>query len=470
MQEELLQLARDKFDVFYDINNSMKYGDKYLPLAKFQTELCDTFTEDFENYTKGISKKGVINIPRGHSKTEMISVAYACWLLGRNPKASVVLATNGQKLSDKISKKARDLVLSDWYRAVFPEVIIRGDSKAVAEWGVTKGGTFTATSIGGAMRGLRTDFFIIDDPHKATEGLSELEALRAFEWWKEVARGTLKPTSITYLMMQRLSEIDLTQKLLDDMTRLKDLGIAYDYWELVSYPAEFDDGTRLWADLMTQEEFDKLKGDPKVWFSQYQQNPMAGEAMVFKKEDVKFFSDEEQYTRTFTMFDPAFTRNKGSDESAIVTIGVKDLNVYSLDTTHGKFKPDEKLNHLFRIQKQYNSDVGVEVNQARDEIMKAINDKMIETGQRFKVIEIFSKQNKHDKIELNLGVLLNNGRLYIKSTQSRLYAQLLSFPKGRHDDVLDALAMAVGNIEFKKKVDFKIIKPKTTRNYSDGYF
>ena len=70
---------------------------------------------------------------------------------------------------------AKLLVESDEYRAIFPEVAIRHDSKSKGDWRTRQGGVVYAQGSGGTITGfgagkMRPGFgvaIIIDDPHRA---------------------------------------------------------------------------------------------------------------------------------------------------------------------------------------------------------------------------------------------------------------------------------------------------------------
>jgi len=75
-----------------------------------------------------------------------------------------------------------------------------------------------------------------------------------------------------------------------------------------------------------------------VYFStQYQQNPVDKDSQEFHEEWFRYEDHVPSGGRVFTTVDPAFTKNKHSDDSAIVTGVFIDDKMYILEYTAGKY-------------------------------------------------------------------------------------------------------------------------------------
>ena len=103
-------------------------------------ELVETFIR-----TKGQSGIGrllVLEPPR-HGKSQQASIHFPSWVMGKLPDTRIILASYGADLATKFSRQARDVVMSNKYRAVFGElatvdapVEVAGDSRSVEAWKV----------------------------------------------------------------------------------------------------------------------------------------------------------------------------------------------------------------------------------------------------------------------------------------------------------------------------------------------
>ena len=66
---------------------------------------------------------------------------------------------------------------------------------------------------------------------------------------------------------------------------------------------------------------------------------------------------------------------------------------------------------------------------------------------------------KEDRLEMSLGSIVNSKKLYVRRTHTELIDELFQFPKGRNDDLLDALYYA----------DFFAKPPRSTTIKNDDY-
>jgi predicted phage terminase large subunit-like protein len=109
-----------------------------------------------------------------------------------------------------LSRKSRDVIKSEKYRAAFPEIKLRSDQDVKSYFANTAGGARMATSTGGAILGFHGHFIVIDDPLNPNEALSEIELENANNWMDNTLsqRKVDKNITPTILIMQRLHQND----------------------------------------------------------------------------------------------------------------------------------------------------------------------------------------------------------------------------------------------------------------------
>src|SRR6185437_9798501 len=73
----------------------------------------------------------IITMPPRHGKTELASIRYAPWILARRPTASVIAATYAGEYAEELGRKARGVMASQVYKALFPHAALSGDNRAV---------------------------------------------------------------------------------------------------------------------------------------------------------------------------------------------------------------------------------------------------------------------------------------------------------------------------------------------------
>lgn len=150
-----------------------------------------------------------IALPPRSLKSVIISVALPAWLLGHDPGLEIVCASYGQELGDRFALDCRSIMVTPWYRRLFPGTqLVR---QAMQHLETTKGGKRYATSVGGAMTGIGADVMLIDDPIKPGEALSDAERNKANEWVRHTAFSRLnkKADIRIIIVMQRLHEDDM---------------------------------------------------------------------------------------------------------------------------------------------------------------------------------------------------------------------------------------------------------------------
>ena len=103
----------------------------------------------FERVANGTCKRLIINMPPRHTKSEFASYLLPAWFLGRFPHKKVIQASNTGELAVGFGRKVRNLVDSETYHEVFPNLQLQADSKAAGRWNTSKGGDYFAIGVGG---------------------------------------------------------------------------------------------------------------------------------------------------------------------------------------------------------------------------------------------------------------------------------------------------------------------------------
>jgi predicted phage terminase large subunit-like protein len=100
-----------------------------------------------------------------NTKSEFASYLLPSWFLGKYPGKKIIQTSHTAELAVGFGRKVRNLVDSDRYKDIFPEVALQVDSKAAGRWATNHAGEYFAIGVGGAVTGKGADLLIIDDPH-----------------------------------------------------------------------------------------------------------------------------------------------------------------------------------------------------------------------------------------------------------------------------------------------------------------
>lgn len=167
-----------------------------------------------------------IALPPRSLKSIIASVALPAWLLGHDPSLEIVCASYGQELADELSTQCRRIMLTAWYRCLFPGT--RLDRQAMGHLVTTAGGKRYATSVGGTLTGMGANVIIVDDPMKPDEALSDSERTKANDWARHTlfTRLNRKSDDRIIIVQQRLHEDDMIGNV-----------VEHARFELLSFPA-----------------------------------------------------------------------------------------------------------------------------------------------------------------------------------------------------------------------------------------
>ena len=172
----------------------------------------------FEEVANGSCKRLIINMPPRHTKSEFASYLLPAWFLGKFPNKKVIQTSHTAELAVGFGRKVRNLVDSDRYKDLFPDVALQADSKAAGRWATNYAGEYFAIGVGGAVTGKGADLLIIDDPHSEQEAaLAEVNPEiydKTYEWYTSGPRQRLQPGGAIVIVMTRWSKKDLTGQVL----------------------------------------------------------------------------------------------------------------------------------------------------------------------------------------------------------------------------------------------------------------
>jgi len=256
----------------------------------------------------GNIKRLIINIPPGYTKTELAVIFFMARGLAVNPKAKFMHLSYSDDLALLNSQMARDIVESSEFQELWPREI-RVDTSAKKRWFTKQGGGVYATSSGGPVTGFRagrmesgfTGAFIVDDPIKPEDALSEATRNRINRRFNSTFKSRLAKESETpiILIMQRVHEDDPSGFLLKGGTGEKwhhlllptpvPEGPVKDW-----YPKEYTHGIPieyklkagpLWEYKHNEEELERMyKVDPYTASGQYGNVPAPLGGGMFKNK------------------------------------------------------------------------------------------------------------------------------------------------------------------------------------------
>ena len=307
-------LGKESFlDFIQHVYPGYKVGPHHLKLIQI-----------FEDIAAGKKKRVIVNIAPRHGKSELISYLAPAWFLGKFPQKKIIMGSHTADLAVNFGRRVRNLVGSDAYKGIFPQVELQSDSKSASRWGTNFNGEYFAIGVGGALAGRGADLFIIDDPHSEQEAKTGRPDvfLPAWEWFQSGPLQRLMPGGAIIIVMTRWSKLDLTGMIVQQTERNEDV----DAWEVVEFPAIKDDGEALWPEFWDVEELLSKKAalDIRYWNAQYMQKPTSEEGALIKREWWKIWEKDDPPECEFIIMslDAAQEATTRADYNALTTWGV----------------------------------------------------------------------------------------------------------------------------------------------------
>jgi predicted phage terminase large subunit-like protein len=194
--------------------------------------LCDELQKAAERVIGGLPKEYdiVINIPPGTTKSTIVSVMLDAWMKSKMPSCRFLGASYAHSLAQNLSRLTREIIKSDLYRKLFPEVQIREDQDAKGDFEIEGGGNRFAVGSGGVVVGRHYHTIAVDDPIDPNSAVSETELNIVNTWINSTLsqRKVNKQVTLTILVMQRLAQGDPTESFMDQGGKVKHICLPAD--------------------------------------------------------------------------------------------------------------------------------------------------------------------------------------------------------------------------------------------------
>lgn len=433
----------------------------------------------------------LINVPPGAMKSLIVNVFWPAWEWGpRNmPHMSFVCAAHKvENLSARDSRRMRLLVTSEWYQKRWGDrVSLARDQNEKLNFQNTAKGFRIATAIT-SLTGIRGDRVIIDDPHSVDSAASETQRESEVTTFLEAIPSRLNDpiSSAIIVIMQRLHEEDVSGVILD-----KDMGydhimlpMRYDPVRSMPTALGYQDPRDEEGELLFPERFpldvverDEKAMGPYATAGQFQQQPSPRGGGIILQEWWQLWDEDVFPTLDYVVasIDTAYTTKSSNDPSAMTIWGVfsqdvvaranrvmsKNGNTYHINRTYSDQHPKVIMLHAwqarlelhelvekvtascrrFRVDKLLieNKATGLSVAQELRRLYSNADFgvQLMDPGSQDKVARLYSVQH-----------LFAEGLVYApdRSWADMVIQQCASFPKGKHDDLVDTVSQAMRHL------------------------
>lgn len=416
----------------------------------------DIVHDDLEIFLAKASNKKALLLPRGCLKTSVVTISKSVQYVLRNPNVRILIANQVWDISRKMLSEIKEHLenksdlpkLFGTFKSDFwnqDAITIRQRTKALKE------PTISTTGVEAEQTGGHFDVIFLDD----LTGLQNCQTPEQREKVKRFRRsminllepgGTLVEVGTRWHLDDTFSEIlDKESEYYDIMNRqiVENGKIIFPK----KFNLKFDSARKTWSHTETpcMDYINHLKKSmtPAEFAAQYMNNPIDEENQLFKPAYFKYYEKRPERLYVSMTLDPAISEKQSADYFAINVSGMDDkYNIYVLDTLRGHWSVAAAIDNIFIMYEKWKpSVVGMETISFQKAIKSWLENSMRERGTHFPVTELKRSTNESKEFRIKaLEPFYREGKIFHAAWMKNLEMELQTFPKGKNDDEIDALA------------------------------
>lgn len=390
-------------------------------------------------------------MPPRHGKSELTSRWFPAWVLSRDPTHRILLCSYAEDFASDWGRKVRDLCRQ------YPElgVRVKRDVDAASKWETSEGGGMICAGVGGQITGRGSDLLLIDDPIKNWEDAYSPKVRESqWHWWRSTARTRLEPGASVVCIMTRWHDDDLTGRFMRETA---------EPWTVIRLPALAEpgdplgreEGAALCPDRYTRDALLLTKdtvGD-LVWSGLYQQRPTPESADLFPRGAWRYWTNANlpRFEKVIASWDFAFKDLKSSDFVVGQVWGVTPGAMYLLEQVRGQWSFTRTCKELADQRSRWGSVLGRVYCEDKAN-GPGILDVMRGTCRGLTPVDPVG--SKHARAASIAG-FQQAGDLHLPAGLpwvADFVEEHHQFPRGTHDDQVDATSQAVSQVWSGRRV------------------
>jgi predicted phage terminase large subunit-like protein len=408
-----------------------------------------------ERVVAGYCPRLIINVPPRSGKTELAVKNFIAWCMANFPDAEFIHASYSKRLATTNTWETRAIMQHEAFAAAFGAATFRDDSNAKDEFRTSQGGIVYATGAEGTITGYGAgkmrDYFggaiVIDDPHKAGEGNSDLMRQNVIDWFQTTmeSRANNKPHTPIIVIMQRLHEMDLSGWLM--------AGKNGEVWEQITIPAIDPAGDSFWPEQFPISELRRMEAaNAYVFAGQYMQRPAPLGGGIFKDEWWQYWRTMPPPLEYRTIYGDTALKTKEQNDWSVFQCWGKSRGgqAVMLDQIRGKWEAPELLVNARAFWAKHKAATSLTPLRAFKVEDKASGTGLIQTLKR-EGVPIIGIPRGIDKVTraMDVAPLVQSGNVILPGDAeylSAFLAEASGFPNAAHDDMLDPMMDAVSDM------------------------
>jgi len=469
-----MKSAKDEADILYFFSKTLlsKNFDQLKPTPKFHHEVWE--------YCCSEDERVAIAAPRNHAKSSAVTHVYTLYsvLFRHNDHVLLISNTENQAVAFLNDIKMELSENEELIKSFGPFIWLKDSEKEIIIESAKDKSKFRIIAKGAetSLRGLkwrhkRPNLIIVDDIEDDESVMNEDRRDKRKRWVESalipsmsdggkirVVGTILHFDSLLEGMMPPLTG-EGSEFTIEDGLSIKSTDLKRN-WKSIKYRAhtDFDDFTEiLWPERFSEERLKKARQGyieqnmPEGYSQEYLNNPVSSAHAFFRQDDMPSMSDYEKSlneSRQFNYYaaiDPAVSTRERRSYTAIVIGGMDELGMlHIVEVVRERMDSKEIVDWMFALQIKYRLDLFIfEKGVIEKSIGPFLQDEMAKPERPF--INLLAKPpvvDKKSRAASIRGRMRQGGVKFDTSADwwPTFQEEMLRFPRGAHDDQVDALA------------------------------
>lgn len=403
--------------------------------------------------------KLMIFMPPRHGKSELATIRFPSFCLGKNPNEQIIQCSYGSDLANKMNRGTQRVIESHRYQSVFPNTMLPGMSGAPTERNAVRTseyfdisgsdnlGYYRSAGVGGGITGMGFTLGIIDDPYKdRQEADSEVHRARVWDWYWSTFITRMERKARQLLILTRWHDMDLAGRLLKE-----DEG-----WKVLCLPALKEDepneddprqpGQPLWPYKRDKQSLIALRRrSSRDWASLWQQDPVVSGGNIIKSHWWKYYHElpKGDFHKQIIVVDCAFKDTDDSDYVVVQAWGRLNTDKYLLDQFRDKLDIIETVKAIKRMVAKWPDTLQIWIEDKANgpAVIQMLQSKI--TG-----VKAFEPKGSKESRVVAVADQIEGGNVHLPHPKRAPWIgdyvdEHTRFPKAANDDQVDGTSMAL---------------------------
>ena len=448
---------KEKAEIFRTVQEGLRRDLKVLCTQVFSTPHWSTVHDELANFLKTAGNRIHIELPRGHLKSHIVTQSWTIQEILKNPDIRILIVNAVEGNSAKMMRWVRgnlsrgmpltklfgEFETDTWSQ---DEILIRQRRKQLVA------PTVMAAGLQKTLTSQHFDLIIADDIVVPDNVNTKEQREKVYEFYLSLF-DLLEPDGRIVVIGTRYHQDDLYARILEENSQHKN-------WSCFIRSCYNPDGSILFPKKFTASQLDDIKKKSFYHFStQYLNNPIDPENADFKSEWIKYYDPATKHPMgLYLCVDPASSLGRDADFSAGTVSGkYPDGTIRVVDYFKRRMVPSELVDQIFETVRKWRSlghyvRAGVEAFTLKT-LKQDIQNKQREERFYFQVDEIKKMRGPNgERAEVKkarirgLQPLFEQGLIEIRRDMSDFVDELLTFPRGKYDDLIDSLSLGLDKL------------------------